>query len=166
MFRFPGRSEIEVVKGDSRHRIKRARRMFPILEVWVRSLELGNAGPILPKKYETIRLRERQGSQNYAMHHTEHRGVRADAQCNCEHCDAGESGISNQRAQAKPYITRQSIEGGIGHPGIPRVRMHFFNMRRYIRTLGAQFNARLQQEFSWQARRGRLRPISDEATGC
>src|ERR1043165_9918240 len=53
-----------------------------------------------PDSHETIRVRIRQRAEQKRIQHTEHRGVDADAESECQHRDDREPFVLSQHAQA------------------------------------------------------------------
>jgi hypothetical protein len=102
--------EIEVMKCECGHTIKRLRSPFPILEVRIRNFELRNIPPVLPEENETIGRWERQGRENHSLHDTEHRGVRSNAQGEREHRNSGEAGTSGQCAHTEAQVLHENVE--------------------------------------------------------
>ena len=61
-----------------------------------------------PNRHETIRLGKRQGSQHDAIHYTEDRGARTDAESQRENDDSGGARVLQRATQGVSHVSQKS----------------------------------------------------------
>ena len=98
------------------HRLEAVGAVAPIVEVRLGHIAFVARLEDLVEANDAIRLRIRQGFDQHAVDHTEHRRGRADAEAEGQDRGDGKRGHARQRAQAKPHVPEKVANHGVsGH---------------------------------------------------